>query len=144
MLRYIVCLFGLHWLYFCGQGLRLSSLHLDFDIPTDDEDICATSLIHAIKSSFNLLSFTTHPLRRLLADEEESEEEEMPRLLPRKSIADCKGILDMNKAGRRYILVDPWNKAKGFDVLAAAPDKVTCLFLRLLENPFLCYAVNRK
>ena len=116
---------------------QLSSLDLDFFIPSDDADICANSLIHAIKGSFNLMSFNINPLRRLAG-------KEIFPLLSLESIAACQGLLDMNRAGRRYILIDPLNKAQGIDVLASAHDKLDCLFLHLLENPFLCSAVHRK
>ena len=44
----------------------------------------------------------------------------------------------MKQAGRHYFHTDAGDISKGFQVLEAAKDNLTCLYLHLLENPVLC------
>lgn len=46
--------------------------------------------------------------------------------------------LDLNQAGRRYMLQDISNKTKGVAVLAEVADNVDAIFMHLRENPILC------
>ena len=47
-------------------------------------------------------------------------------------------ILDLNKAGRRYIMDDPTARDKGVQVLATVANSLGHLYYHLRENPFLC------
>jgi hypothetical protein len=65
----------------------------------------------------------------------------LERLVPYVPCADdgrFKAILNMNRAGRRYLIKDGSSISKGVDVLSAVSDEIDCVFLHLLENPSLC------
>jgi hypothetical protein len=47
-------------------------------------------------------------------------------------------ILRLNKAGRRYLIVDGSSISKGVDVLSRVYNDINCVFLHLSENPRLC------
>jgi hypothetical protein len=47
-------------------------------------------------------------------------------------------ILQLNVAGRRYLVQDGSSILKGVEVLSAVSDEMNCVFLHLLENPRLC------
>jgi hypothetical protein len=47
-------------------------------------------------------------------------------------------ILQLNGAGRRYLVQDGSSISKGVDVLSAVSNNINSLFLHLLENPRLC------
>jgi hypothetical protein len=47
-------------------------------------------------------------------------------------------ILQLNGAGRRYLVQDGSSISKGVDVLSAVSDDINSVFLHLLENPRLC------
>jgi hypothetical protein len=51
---------------------------------------------------------------------------------------DIGAILQLNKAGRRYLIEDGASVSKGVKVLCAVSDEINCVFLHLLENPRLC------
>jgi hypothetical protein len=51
---------------------------------------------------------------------------------------DFGAILRLNEAGRQYLIADGSSISRGVEVLSAVSDDVNCLFLHLLENPFLC------
>jgi hypothetical protein len=51
---------------------------------------------------------------------------------------DFGAILKLNEAGRRYLIADGSSISRGVEVLSAVSNDINCLFLHLLENPFLC------
>jgi hypothetical protein len=51
---------------------------------------------------------------------------------------DIRSILELNRAGRRYLVLDGSSISKGVDVLSGVIDDVNSVFLHLLENPRLC------
>jgi hypothetical protein len=51
---------------------------------------------------------------------------------------DARAILQLNKAGRRYLIEDGSSISKGVEVLSAVSTEIDCVFLHLLENPRLC------
>jgi hypothetical protein len=51
---------------------------------------------------------------------------------------DVSAILQLNKAGRRYLIEDGSSVSKGVKVLSAVRSDINCVFLHLLENPRLC------
>jgi hypothetical protein len=53
-------------------------------------------------------------------------------------MGDVGAILQLNAAGRRYLIEDGSSISKGVDVLNLVNDDINCLFLHLLENPRLC------
>jgi hypothetical protein len=52
--------------------------------------------------------------------------------------ADVSAILQLNAAGRRYLIQDGSSISKGVDVLSNVSMNINCVFLHLLENPRLC------
>jgi hypothetical protein len=51
---------------------------------------------------------------------------------------DVGAILQLNRAGRRYLIEDGSSISKGVEVLSRVKDDINCIFLHLLENPRLC------
>jgi hypothetical protein len=51
---------------------------------------------------------------------------------------DVGAILQLNEAGRRYLIEDGSSISKGVEVLSRVSDDINCVFLHLLENPRLC------
>jgi hypothetical protein len=47
-------------------------------------------------------------------------------------------ILQLNKAGRRYLIEDGSSISKGVKLLSAVSNNINCVLLHLLENPRLC------
>jgi hypothetical protein len=63
------------------------------------------------------------------------------KMLPGLSIhraGDVSAILQLNAAGRRYLIQDGSSICKGVDVLSSVSMDINCIFLHLLENPRLC------
>jgi hypothetical protein len=62
--------------------------------------------------------------------------EDIPGL---RSIAgDIRSILQLNRAGRRYLVQDGSSISKGVDVLSRVSNDINSVLLHLLENPRLC------
>jgi hypothetical protein len=53
-------------------------------------------------------------------------------------VGDIGAILQLNAAGRRYLIEHGSSVSKGVDVLSRVNNDINCLFLHLLENPRLC------
>jgi hypothetical protein len=53
-------------------------------------------------------------------------------------LGDIRSILQLNRAGRRYLVQDGSSISKGVDVLSRVNDDINSVFLHLLENPRLC------
>jgi hypothetical protein len=53
-------------------------------------------------------------------------------------LGDVGAILQLNEAGRRYLIEDGSSISKGVKVLSAVSNKIKRVFLHLLENPRLC------
>jgi hypothetical protein len=51
---------------------------------------------------------------------------------------DVSAILQLNNAGRRYLVQDGSSISKGVEVLSSVNNDLNCVFLHLLENPRLC------
>jgi hypothetical protein len=51
---------------------------------------------------------------------------------------DMRAILQLNAAGRRYLVQDGSSISKGVEVLTAVSNEINCVYLHLLENPRLC------
>jgi hypothetical protein len=51
---------------------------------------------------------------------------------------DIRSILELNRAGRRYLVLDGSSISKGVDVLNGVSNDINSVFLHLLENPRLC------
>jgi hypothetical protein len=64
--------------------------------------------------------------------------ESLPGIYLESSLGDVGAILQLNKAGRRYLIEDGSSVSKGVKVLSAVSDEIDCVFLHLLENPRLC------
>jgi hypothetical protein len=62
--------------------------------------------------------------------------EEFPRL--RLGAGDVNSILQLNRAGRRYLIEDGSSISKGVDVLSRVSSDINSVFFHLLENPRLC------
>jgi hypothetical protein len=62
--------------------------------------------------------------------------EEIPRL--HHFVGDVSSILQLNRAGRRYIVQDGSSISKGVDVLSRVSNDISSVFFHLLENPRLC------
>jgi hypothetical protein len=62
--------------------------------------------------------------------------EELPELC--HDDADFRSILDLNRAGRRYLVHDGSSISKGVAVLSRVSNDINSVFLHLLENPRLC------
>jgi hypothetical protein len=62
--------------------------------------------------------------------------EELPGL--HHGAGDIRSILQLNAAGRRYLVQDGSSISKGVDVLSGVSNDINSLFLHLLENPRLC------
>jgi hypothetical protein len=62
--------------------------------------------------------------------------EDFPRL--DLGAGDIRCILDLNRAGRRYLVQDGSSISKGVAVLSRVNDDTNSMFLHLLENPRLC------
>jgi hypothetical protein len=63
--------------------------------------------------------------------------EAIPRLR-QDGAGDIRSILQLNAAGRRYLVQDGSSISKGVDVLSNVSNDINSLFLHLLENPRLC------
>ena len=117
----------------CNKSLKVVSLAV-VQLSFNDKEIeVGTQLIQALLRNVHLQRIEFKCLRM---DSNNNLEEETDVL---KVVSICKGLLKMNRAGRKYILDDQINQAKGVEVLAAVRSKVDCLFLHLIENPFLCH-----
>jgi hypothetical protein len=55
-----------------------------------------------------------------------------------KRAGDVGAILQLNAAGRRYLIEDGSSFSKGVKVLSTVRSDINCVFLHLLENPRLC------
>jgi hypothetical protein len=53
-------------------------------------------------------------------------------------LGDIRSILELNRAGRRYLVENRFSIAKGIDVLSGVSTNTNSVFLHLLENPRLC------
>jgi hypothetical protein len=62
--------------------------------------------------------------------------ESLPNVFDRPG--DVRTILQLNAAGRRYLIEDGSSVAKGVEVLSAVRGDINSVFLHLLENPRLC------
>ena len=62
--------------------------------------------------------------------------EEMPGL--NHGEGDIRSILQLNRAGRCYLVQDGSSISKGVDVLSGVSNDINSVFLHLLENPRLC------
>jgi hypothetical protein len=51
---------------------------------------------------------------------------------------DVDAILQLNSAGRRYLIEDGSSVSKGVEVLSRVNNDINCVFFHLLENPRLC------
>jgi hypothetical protein len=51
---------------------------------------------------------------------------------------DVNSILQLNRAGRRYLVQDGFSISKGVDVLSGVSNDINSVFFHLLENPRLC------
>jgi hypothetical protein len=55
-----------------------------------------------------------------------------------RGAGDIRSILQLNRAGRRYLVQDGSSISKGVDVLSRVNNVINSVFLHLLENPRLC------
>ena len=110
-------------------AVKLQLISLDLCIIGEDFGFGSSTFIHAVTCNFDLCCFPVDRLR---------EADNWRSFLSSEIRKIINGILVMNKAGRRYLLTDPWTKEKGVTALAAAADRLDCLFLHLRENPSLC------
>jgi hypothetical protein len=65
--------------------------------------------------------------------------ESLPNIHLDTRSGDVGAILQLNEAGRRYLIEDGSSISKGVAVLSAVRSDINCVFLHLLENPRLCY-----
>jgi hypothetical protein len=95
------------------QSLRLLLLNrADFGVDQDE----AKELFRVLKKNYGL--------------------EEIPGL--RIGAGDISSILQLNAAGRRYLVQDGSSISKGVDMLISVSNDINTVFLHLLENPRLC------
>lgn len=113
------------------KEFNLSALSVDLSVQCPDEEICATKFLYAVKSSFRWTELNISGVNGHGA------------IMSPYTIAVCRGILAMNRAGRRYICSESANRGIGITVLAAVADNVDCLFLHLQENLSLCSNLGR-
>jgi hypothetical protein len=64
--------------------------------------------------------------------------ESLPDIYLENRSGDVSAILQLNAAGRRYLIEDGSSVSKGVEVLSAVSSDINCVFLHLLENPRLC------
>jgi hypothetical protein len=64
--------------------------------------------------------------------------ESLPDIDLENEARDVGAILQLNKAGRRYLVQDGSSISKGVEVLSRVNNDMNCVFLHLLENPRLC------
>jgi hypothetical protein len=64
--------------------------------------------------------------------------ESLPDICMENRLGDVGAILQLNKAGRRYLIEDGSSISKGVKLLSAISNEIDCVFLHLLENPRLC------
>lgn len=120
----------------------ISTLTMKLQLSIGDKGLSAgIKLSQALLCSANLQHFEFKVLAPEIDEDNSVDlvEQENDQLLSSEAVSICDGILEMNKAGRKYYITNnQMNKAKGVEVLAAVTSKVDCLFLHLMENPFLC------
>jgi hypothetical protein len=109
---YLICVRAIH------PNNTLKSLRL---LPLHGADACVDQdetkdLITALKKNYGL--------------------EEIPGL--QHGPGDISSILQLNAAGRRYLVQDGSSISKGVDVLSRVSNDTNSVFLHLLENPRLC------
>jgi hypothetical protein len=111
------------------------------------EDFLA--LVPALQGNTTLktLKFCEYVCLRLTADENKQMAvvlrknyglESLPDIDLDDHAGDVGAILQLNAAGRRYLVQDGSSISKGVDVLSRVNDNIDCVFLHLLENPRLC------
>jgi hypothetical protein len=101
----------------CQSNTTLKSLQLrthDEELDLDDDEV--KDLISVLRKNYGL--------------------EEILGL--RIGAGDIRSILDLNRAGRRYLVQDGSSISKGVAVLSRVKDDINSVFLHLLENPRLC------
>jgi hypothetical protein len=64
--------------------------------------------------------------------------ESLPGIVLDQRVGNVRAILQLNAAGRRYLIEDGSSISKGVEVLSAVRSDINCVFLHLLENPRLC------
>jgi hypothetical protein len=64
--------------------------------------------------------------------------ESLPDINLKNEARDVGAILQLNGAGRRYLIEDGSSISKGVEVLSRVNNEINCVFLHLLENPRLC------
>jgi hypothetical protein len=64
--------------------------------------------------------------------------ESLRQMKPEGMLGNVGAILQLNAAGRRYLVQDGSSMSKGVKVLSAVCSDINCIFLHLLENPRLC------
>jgi hypothetical protein len=110
---YLVCIAAIHP-NTTMKRLRLHPLH-GVDLCADQDE--TKDLITVLKKNYGL--------------------EEIPGL-QHDSAGDIRCILQLNAAGRRYLVQDGSSVSKGVDVLGGVSNDINSVFLHLLENPRLC------
>jgi hypothetical protein len=64
--------------------------------------------------------------------------EGLPDAYVKNLVGDAGAILQLNTAGRRYLIEDPSAVSKGVEVLSAVRSDINCVSLHILENSRLC------
>jgi hypothetical protein len=124
------------------ESLSMISEHATFD----DYLVC----VAAIQPNTTLKSLRLYPSYGVLVcvDQHETKElilvlkenyglEAIPRLR-QDGTGDICSILQLNQAGRCYLVQDGSSISKGVDVLGGVSNDINSVFLHLLENPRLC------
>lgn len=115
----LVQMLGQHDSFICSLRLDLTFLY----------DASAWDLINALRCNYKLTTFFTACIVGAA----------QTPFLQRHHRALIEGLLQMNAAGRRYMLTDPFNKECGVTVLLAVAQNLDCLFMHIVENPNLCH-----
>jgi hypothetical protein len=138
------------------ESASLESLSLQSSNTIKAEDFIA--LVTALQHNLSLKTFSiydhrsrqsTNDNRNLRLTDDENKQmaallkrnyamESLPDIDLGNKAGDLGAILQLNEAGRRYLIEDGYSISKGVEVLCAVSNEINCVFLHLLENPTLC------
>jgi hypothetical protein len=128
------------------ESLSIQTWNMNIKIKAEEYFVLVTALQH--NRTLKTLNLHYHTSRLALTHDEDKQMavllkknyalESFPHMNLKNEAGDVGAILQLNKAGRRYLIEDGSSISKGVDVLSRVNDNINCVFLHLLENPRLC------
>jgi hypothetical protein len=127
------------------ESLCIQTWNTDIKIKAKEYFVLVTALQHnrtlkTLNLNYNTSLALTHDEDKQMAVllKKNYALESLPHIDLKNEAGDVGAILQLNEAGRRYLIEDGSSVSKGVEVLSAVSEEINCVFLHLLENPRLC------